>query len=79
MLWYLSGICMCFAQHLIISFIGDLVENYCHNDDLMNAARFCFAVTVMLTYPIEAFVTREVRSVHALKIFTATNILQAFS
>ena len=39
---------------------GDLLENYCKNDDLMNAARFGFAITIMLTYPIECFVTREV-------------------
>ena len=39
---------------------GDLLENYCKDDDLMNAARFGFAITIMLTYPIECFVTREV-------------------
>ncbi|KAL3831322.1 hypothetical protein ACJMK2_023088 [Sinanodonta woodiana] len=39
---------------------GDLLENYCHEDNLMSAARFIFAVTVMLTYPTECFVTREV-------------------
>lgn len=39
---------------------GDLLENYCQSDDLMNAARFMFAFTIMLTYPVECFVTREV-------------------
>ncbi|KAL4221915.1 hypothetical protein ACF0H5_017967 [Mactra antiquata] len=39
---------------------GDLLENYCQSDDLMNAGRFMFAMTIMLTYPIECFVTREV-------------------
>ncbi|KAL5007098.1 hypothetical protein ScPMuIL_015904 [Solemya velum] len=39
---------------------GDLMENYCHEDDLMNAARIAFAITIMLTYPVECFVTREV-------------------
>ena len=39
---------------------GDLLENYCHKDDLMNAARFAFCVTIMFTYPIECFVVREV-------------------
>ncbi|XP_052803329.1 putative sodium-coupled neutral amino acid transporter 11 [Mya arenaria] len=39
---------------------GDLLENYCQTDDLMNAGRFMFAFTIMLTYPIECFVTREV-------------------
>jgi sodium-coupled neutral amino acid transporter 11 len=39
---------------------GDILENYCHNDDVMNVARFLFAGTIMLTFPIECFVTREV-------------------
>ncbi|XP_032211681.1 putative sodium-coupled neutral amino acid transporter 11 isoform X1 [Mustela erminea] len=38
---------------------GDLFENYCRNDDLVTFGRFCYAVTVILTYPIECFVTRE--------------------
>lgn len=44
--------------HFCIS--GDLLENYCWTDDLMNAARIFFSVTILLTYPIECFVTREV-------------------
>ncbi|KAK3108965.1 hypothetical protein FSP39_019864 [Pinctada imbricata] len=39
---------------------GDLLENYCHDDDLLNGARFAFCVTIMLTYPLECFVVREV-------------------
>ncbi|XP_067648813.1 putative sodium-coupled neutral amino acid transporter 11 [Haliotis asinina] len=39
---------------------GDLLENYCHDDILMNIVRIAFAVTIMLTYPVECFVTREV-------------------
>ncbi|XP_074092691.1 putative sodium-coupled neutral amino acid transporter 11 isoform X2 [Macrotis lagotis] len=39
---------------------GDLFENYCKNDDLINFGRFCYGITVILTYPIECFVTREV-------------------
>lgn len=39
---------------------GDLFENYCKNDDLANAARLLFTLTIMLTFPIECFVTREV-------------------
>ncbi|XP_073663736.1 putative sodium-coupled neutral amino acid transporter 11 isoform X8 [Tursiops truncatus] len=39
---------------------GDLFENYCRNDDLVTFGRFCYGVTVILTYPIECFVTREV-------------------
>ncbi|XP_019693754.1 putative sodium-coupled neutral amino acid transporter 11 isoform X2 [Felis catus] len=38
---------------------GDLFENYCRNDDLVTFGRFCYGVTVILTYPIECFVTRE--------------------
>ncbi|KAL0117828.1 hypothetical protein PUN28_008903 [Cardiocondyla obscurior] len=39
---------------------GDLMENYCWNDDLMNLARVMFSGTILLTFPIECFVTREV-------------------
>uniref|UniRef100_V5ICH6 Putative sodium-coupled neutral amino acid transporter 11 n=1 Tax=Ixodes ricinus TaxID=34613 RepID=V5ICH6_IXORI len=39
---------------------GDLLENYCMDDDYANVARLMFTVTIMLTYPIECFVTREV-------------------
>ncbi|XP_075538257.1 putative sodium-coupled neutral amino acid transporter 11 isoform X1 [Dermacentor variabilis] len=39
---------------------GDLFENYCKDDDLANVARLLFTLTIMLTYPIECFVTREV-------------------
>ncbi|CAK7307886.1 Putative sodium-coupled neutral amino acid transporter 11 [Vulpes lagopus] len=39
---------------------GDLFENYCRNDDLVTFGRFCYGITVILTYPIECFVTREV-------------------
>jgi sodium-coupled neutral amino acid transporter 11 len=39
---------------------GDLLENYCWSDILMNISRILFAVTIMLTYPVECFVTREV-------------------
>ena len=46
---------------------GDILENYCHNDDLVNVARFLFACTIMLTYPIECFVCREVSCSLSLK------------
>lgn len=39
---------------------GDLMENYCWDDDLMNFARLMFSGTILLTFPIECFVTREV-------------------
>uniref|UniRef100_A0A1I8FDJ2 Putative sodium-coupled neutral amino acid transporter 11 n=1 Tax=Macrostomum lignano TaxID=282301 RepID=A0A1I8FDJ2_9PLAT len=39
---------------------GDILENYCPRDDLINVSRLLFAVTIMLTYPMECFVVREV-------------------
>jgi len=39
---------------------GDLLNNYCSFDPVANAARFFFALVIMLTYPIECFVAREV-------------------
>ena len=40
--------------------LGDLLNNYCWNDDLMNVIRLLFCVTVLFTYPLECFVCREV-------------------
>lgn len=39
---------------------GDLLNNYCWQDDLMNVSRLLFSITILLTYPIECFVCREV-------------------
>ncbi|EMP38715.1 Putative sodium-coupled neutral amino acid transporter 11, partial [Chelonia mydas] len=39
---------------------GDIFENYCRDDDLATFGRFCYGVTIILTFPIECFVTREV-------------------
>lgn len=39
---------------------GDMFENYCWNDDLMNLCRGVYAFTILLTYPIECFVARDV-------------------
>ncbi|XP_038044590.1 putative sodium-coupled neutral amino acid transporter 11 isoform X2 [Patiria miniata] len=39
---------------------GDVLQNYCHVDDLANVARVVFAVTIVCTYPLECFVCREV-------------------
>lgn len=39
---------------------GDLLENYCWNDDLMNFSRVVFSFSILLTYPFECFVSREV-------------------
>ncbi|XP_030436286.1 putative sodium-coupled neutral amino acid transporter 11 isoform X1 [Gopherus evgoodei] len=41
---------------------GDIFENYCRDDDLTTFGRFCYGVTIILTFPIECFVTREVIS-----------------
>ncbi|XP_035705613.1 putative sodium-coupled neutral amino acid transporter 11 isoform X2 [Folsomia candida] len=39
---------------------GDLLENYCWNDDLINLARTLFCLTILLTFPLECFVARDV-------------------
>ncbi|XP_039956254.1 putative sodium-coupled neutral amino acid transporter 11 isoform X2 [Bactrocera tryoni] len=39
---------------------GDLLENYCWNDDLMNFSRVLFSISILLTFPIECFVSREI-------------------
>ncbi|XP_075687219.1 putative sodium-coupled neutral amino acid transporter 11 [Rhinoderma darwinii] len=41
---------------------GDLFENYCKDDNLATVGRFCYAMTIILTYPMECFVAREVIS-----------------
>ncbi|KAJ8012816.1 hypothetical protein DPEC_G00046800 [Dallia pectoralis] len=41
---------------------GDIFENYCKNDDLATFGRFCFCISIITTYPLECFVTREVVS-----------------
>lgn len=39
--------------------LGDLLENYCRGDHLMNAARIMFCITILFTSPIECFVARD--------------------
>ncbi|XP_054286710.1 putative sodium-coupled neutral amino acid transporter 11 [Macrosteles quadrilineatus] len=39
---------------------GDLLENFCWDDDLMNLSRVVFSATILLTFPIECLVTRAV-------------------
>ena len=39
---------------------GDIFENYCQNDDLVNIVRFIYATIIMFTYPLEFFVVRDV-------------------
>ncbi|XP_069558511.1 putative sodium-coupled neutral amino acid transporter 11 [Brachyistius frenatus] len=41
---------------------GDIFENYCRNDNLATFGRFCFALSIITTFPLECFVTREVVS-----------------
>jgi hypothetical protein len=38
------------------------LNNYCLSDNLMSVSRLFFAFTVLLTYPLECFVAREVIS-----------------
>eukprot|EP00039_Didymoeca_costata_P012132 m.173657 g.173657 ORF g.173657 m.173657 type:complete len:137 (+) comp15391_c0_seq5:84-494(+) len=42
------------------SVCANLLDNFSEDDQFINAGRFFYGVTVMLTYPIEAFVAREV-------------------
>lgn len=51
---------------------GDIFENYCRDDNLATFGRFCYGVTVILTFPLECFVTREVRIYY---IFSLTLLL----
>ena len=39
---------------------GDLLNNYCDSDPVANVARAVYTLIIMLTYPIELHVTREV-------------------
>ncbi|XP_070694655.1 putative sodium-coupled neutral amino acid transporter 11 [Pempheris klunzingeri] len=41
---------------------GDIFENYCRNDNLATFGRFCFGLSILATFPLECFVTREVIS-----------------
>ncbi|XP_008057862.1 putative sodium-coupled neutral amino acid transporter 11 isoform X2 [Carlito syrichta] len=71
-------ICMLFATCGYLTFTGftqgDLFENYCRNDDLVTFGRFCYGVTVILTYPMECFVTREVIA----NVFFGGNLASVF-
>jgi len=39
---------------------ANVLENFSEEDDAINVARFFYGITIMLTYPIECFVAREV-------------------
>lgn len=39
---------------------GDLLENYCHWDTIINIGRLIYAINIMLTFPLECLVCRQV-------------------
>lgn len=39
---------------------GDIFENYCFKDDLVNIARFAYSIIIMFSFPLEGVVCREV-------------------
>ncbi|KAL4636204.1 putative sodium-coupled neutral amino acid transporter 11 [Arapaima gigas] len=41
---------------------GDIFENYCQSDNLATFSRFCYGISIITTFPLECFVTREVVS-----------------
>lgn len=43
-----------------LPFSGDIFENYCRDDNLATFGRFCFGLSIVTTFPLECFVTREV-------------------
>lgn len=45
---------------LVSLLLGDVLLSYCAKDDFINVARFAYAMTIVLTWPLECFVTREV-------------------
>ncbi|KAJ7405302.1 putative sodium-coupled neutral amino acid transporter 11 [Willisornis vidua] len=53
---------------------GDIFENYCRDDNFATFGRFCYGVTVILTFPLECFVTREV----VANVFFHGNLSTAF-
>uniref|UniRef100_A0A673CYX8 Putative sodium-coupled neutral amino acid transporter 11 n=1 Tax=Sphaeramia orbicularis TaxID=375764 RepID=A0A673CYX8_9TELE len=52
---------------------GDVFENYCRNDNLATFGRFCFGLSIITTFPLECFVTREVLS----NVFCNRNLSKA--
>lgn len=50
----------CLIFHMFY-FLGDIFENYCRDDNLATFGRFCFGLSIITTFPLECFVTREVR------------------
>lgn len=57
---------------------GDLLENYCWDDDLMNFSRVLFSISILLTFPIECFVSREVRTIsHICRVSASLSSIHA--
>jgi len=52
-----NSVCRIYANK---NFTGDLLENYCWNDDLINISRLLFSLTTLLTFPLECMVTKAV-------------------
>ncbi|CAF1156989.1 unnamed protein product [Didymodactylos carnosus] len=46
---------------------GDLLENYCHYDSLINMMRLMYAFNIMLTFPLECLVCRQVAEILIFK------------
>lgn len=53
---------------------GNLLNNFCPDDDLAAVARFVFAFTIILTYPIQVFIAREVIEVGFFKSYPKSTI-----
>lgn len=55
---------------MIVSYslmLGDIFENYCKYDNLATFGRFCYSLSIITTFPLECFVTREVH--HYFEVF----------
>lgn len=49
----------------VLTFAGDIFENYCKDDNLATFGRFCFGLSIITTFPLECFVTREVSDTYS--------------
>uniref|UniRef100_A0A1B0CDE8 Putative sodium-coupled neutral amino acid transporter 11 n=1 Tax=Lutzomyia longipalpis TaxID=7200 RepID=A0A1B0CDE8_LUTLO len=50
---------------------GDLLENFCWTDDLMNFCRVLFSFSILLTFPFECFVSREIVKTQLQRFITS--------
>lgn len=53
------------ASFHVPNFAGDIFENYCKDDNLATFGRFCFGLSIITTFPLECFVTREVSDTYS--------------